>query len=436
MIEISKNANENYLAKIIRVRELVPIEGANNIQTTSVDFQEVVISNDVSQGDIMVYFPIEFAINLDYLNYTNSFSDIKMNKDENALPGFFGKKGRVKAVRLMKGKVRSMGYLVPIADIKSFFGEFDHDEYINMFFDTINGVLIGKKYVVPSKTEGNGNKQGKKPKVSRLIDGQTHFHIKTPNFRHNVININPMDEITITRKTHGTSFWVSNVLVKRKLSFVEKVLVKLGVNISDTEYDYVYGSRRVVKNDNLDDPKKHDHFYKSDIWGEIKEELKEHIPKGFTLYGEALGFTKTGEAIQKGFDYGCAVGYHKEEIYRITQTTADGFVTELSSNEIIEFCNKSGLTPSKELFKGRGMWQRPEVDINLPNWSTLFIESLEKEYLEKDAWDCRPTVPDEGIVIRVEGLFSYEVYKLKSFRFLEHEGHVLDKGESDLESEN
>jgi len=39
-------------------------------------------------------------------------------------------------------------------------------------------------------------------------------------------------------------------------------------------------------------------------------------------------------------------------------------------------------------------------------------------------------------VIRKEGLFGYDAFKLKSFRFLEFESAELDKGQSDMESEN
>ena len=49
---------------------------------------------------------------------------------------------------------------------------------------------------------------------------------------------------------------------------------------------------------------------------------------------------------------------------------------------------------------------------------------------------CNNKVPEEGIVVRKESLFSCDSYKLKSFRFLEFETKQLDKGESDIESEN
>jgi hypothetical protein len=49
---------------------------------------------------------------------------------------------------------------------------------------------------------------------------------------------------------------------------------------------------------------------------------------------------------------------------------------------------------------------------------------------------CNNKVPEEGIVVRKESLFSCESYKLKSFSFLEKESKELDKGVIDIESDN
>ena len=43
-------------------------------------------------------------------------------------------------------------------------------------------------------------------------------------------------------------------------------------------------------------------------------------------------------------------------------------------------------------------------------------------------------VPEEGICVRKEGLVI-EIFKLKSFRFLEKESKQLDKGEVDIETQ-
>ena len=47
---------------------------------------------------------------------------------------------------------------------------------------------------------------------------------------------------------HNSSGISSNVLVKKKLKLYEKVLTKLGVNIPDTEYGYIYSSGKPKSN--------------------------------------------------------------------------------------------------------------------------------------------------------------------------------------------
>ena len=46
---------------------------------------------------------------------------------------------------------------------------------------------------------------------------------------------------------------------------------------------------------------------------------------------------------------------------------------------------------------------------------------------------CTNKVPEEGIVVRKESLFSCDAYKLKSFRFFEKESSDLDAGVVDIE---
>ena len=350
--------------------------------------------------------------------------------------GFFDENGRVRAMRLRGEK--SMGYIVPIGVIMEWSGlgkEYaDGETLISQEFDTINNKLLVEKYVVVKKG-GAVARQGKKPQLSRLIEGQVHLHIDTENLRKNSHKINPNDTISITYKTHGTSWWVGNVLAKRKLSVLEKVSKFFGGNVQDEEYDLIYGSRKVVKNKAFGDPKGKDHFFGYDLWEDIKNEVGEHIPKGWTLYGEMLGYDKNGKAIQKGFDYGCSVGFNKPlnkiEVYRITNTTPDGLVTELSYPEIKQFCDKVGLTCSHLMFYGKASEIVPEVDG--VDWNESFVRTLEEKYNEKNCFMCENKVPEEGVVVRVESLFECKSYKLKSFKFLEWETKELDKGIENIE---
>ncbi len=389
-----------------------------------------------------VYFPVESKINEMFLAETNSYSDKEMNIDSDK-KGYFGRKGRVKATRLRGEK--SMGYIVPIQTVVKWAGyEYGTAVDVGTEFDTINGIKLVEKYVVKTKGEPRV-KQGKKPALSRLVDGQVHLHVDTENLRRNAHKINPDDVISITYKTHGTSWWVGNVIVKRKLKFWEKVGKFLGFDISDLKYDLVYGSRRVVKNKAFEDPKGQDHYFGYDLWEGIKDEIGHKIPKGYTLYGEMIGYDANGRAIQKGYDYGCQIGatQHKLEVYRITYVNYDGEVQELSYPQIAEFCKKYDLTPAHLYYYGTAMdWLVHNLDLSDVealddrNFQEYFVPTLEKVFNEKDCWMCENKVPEEGIIVRKDNLYSCESYKLKSFRFLEWESKELDKGIVDVESEN
>lgn len=447
MLEISKEANPNYLCKVVELKGLKKHSNADRLQTVDINFNTVITGLDAKDGDVYVYFPVEGKISKDFLSKTNSFREKTLNADPEQA-GFFEENCRVKAMRL-RGE-RSMGYIVPVETVWEWAGlsVVDGKSWANTEFDTINGKKLVEKYVV--KKREPREKQGKTPKVSRLIDGQVHLHVDTEQLQRNAHKFNRNDFISITYKTHGTSWWVSNVLVKRKLSWLEKLGQKLGLNIQDKEYDLIYGSRKVVKNKSFDDPKQKDHFYGYDLWEDIKNHVGENLPKGYSLYGEMLGYDKNGGFIQKGYDYGCKPdgdGFNehnpqaKLEVYRVTHTNEDGVVTELDYPQMVQFCDKLGLkTPYLYHWGTVEDWLVDYIEYfdveDDRDVQELFVNKLKEVYNEKDCWMCVNKVPEEGVVVRKENFFECDSYKLKAFRFLEWESKELDKGESDIESEN
>jgi hypothetical protein len=438
MIQISEKANPNYLCKVVQLKGLSKHFNADRLQTVLIDFQTVITGMNAKEGDIYVYFPVESCISPSFLSFSNSFKEEGLNSDPTET-GFFERNCRVKAMRLRGEK--SMGYIVPASLIAEWANvpEYRISSMVDQEFDTVNDMLLVKKYEVKTKTQNCGDKNGKKPQLSRIIEGQIHLHVDTENLRKNVHLVNPPDDISITYKTHGTSWWVSNVLVKRFLPLKDRIAKWFGVKVVEEEYDLVYGSRRVVKNLELGDPKAKEHYYKYDLWGEIKKEIGHLIPKGYTFYGEMIGYDHNGRFIQDGYDYGCRPKEHKLEVYRITKTNPDGFVTEFTHKEISEMCNKLGLNASVSFYRGRAVDLfnvESSEPISTDTWREKFVEFLEQNYNEKDCFLCVNKVPEEGIVLRRESLFDFQAYKLKSFRFLEAETKQLDSGKEDLESQN
>lgn len=88
-----------------------------------------------------------------------------------------------------------------------------------------------------------------------------------------------------------------------------------------------------------------------------------------------------------------------------------------------------------ELFYGRAKELLADNRLNNKTWQNRFLRIVKDKYNEKDCYMCANKLPEEGVVIRVEGL-DFEAYKQKSFRFLQNESSLLDKGESNIEDDN
>ena len=225
----------------------------------------------------------------------------------------------------------------------------------------------------------------------------------------------------------------------------EEILKKLGVNINDKVYDLLYSSRRVIKNDDLNTQA--NHYYSSDVWGDVAKTFEYAVQKGYTLYGEIVGYTRDGAYIQKGYDYGCIQPIYEDEyvedvhyrvyVYRITFTNEDGNVSELSWRQIKAYCQHFGINHVPEYYFGKLV----DFDKSLKKiksdeeFNETIIKLLEEKYLEKYCEFCGNRVPSEGIVLRVDELFNFDAYKLKSFAFMEWESKQLDDNIIDIEAE-
>lgn len=426
--------NSNYCAVVVEIKTLVPIENCDNVVHAIIMGNHVVVSKETQIGAIGLYFPLETRLSNEYLKTNNLYRKSELNSDPEE-KGYFEENGRIRCVKFRGNK--SEGLFMPIESIAEFLEKGD-DPVIGDEFDELNGVNICSKYVVKkSKEQGLGNKQkkGRNPKVSKLIDGQFNFHQDTSMMYKNMHKIKPDSLLSITYKLHGSSGISSNIICKKSLKWYEKVLTKLKVNIVSSDYDNIYASRKVVKNEDLNPNA--NHFYNEDIWGIANNELKEFLQKGMTFYYEIVGFLPGGGAIQGNFDYGCAPGEHAIYIYRITYTNTDGKVFEYSAKQVQDFCRINGLKAVPQLYYGyaRDLYNENISEENLEEWQNAFLEVLKEKFNEKDCFMCKNVVPEEGCVIRLEDLWL-EAFKCKSERFYAYETKELDKGISNIEDEN
>jgi len=270
-----------------------------------------------------------------------------------------------------------------------------------------------------------------------MVENQFRLHVDTEQFKKNMWKISPLTTISVSRKVHGTSAVIGNVLVKRRLSVFEKIMKFIGVNIKDTEYDLVYSSRNVIKNEYFNSEAKNGGFYDTNIWEMWANRIKGLIPKGITLYGEIIGYLPSGSEIQKGYNYGCKEGESAFLVYRVTQTNEDGQVIEFTKPMVEEFCARNGLENVEYFYYGKAKGMYPEIPRD-DDWNDTFLAALEGDKnIGMNNAPCilnENKVPSEGIVVRIESMYNPVPMKLKNFAFYEHETKMMDKGVEDIET--
>lgn len=468
--QLLSDANPNYVGSLVRISHLRPHTNADKLQIATIFGNSVVVGTDIVVGDYGMFFPLESQLQPKFLSQYNLYRNETLNSDVNK-KGFFEENGRVRAVKLRGEK--SEGIFIHI-DKNDLFGAKDL-EFKPPFKDTpydfnlIDGDLIVKKYIIKnSQIQGSGKTKSDRKivkKFNRIVENQFRLHVDTEQLKKNIHKLNLDDYIGVHYKKHGTSWVVGNVLTNKVPTWKDRIAKFFGIPVEDKEYGVIYSSRKVIKNQYIN-PEQKNGYYDYDLWKDIADNLGDRIPKGWTLYGEAVGYLPTGGMIQAPFDYGCEPGIYKIYVYRITVTNSDGKIIELDDKQIEEFCEKNGLL-YKDTFMYYGTVKdhinelsleiigqeilspsenrtelvklvenlAEDVDNNDDRWRDGYITLLVKKYNDKDCYMCANSVPEEGVVIRKQKLFDYDAFKLKSFRFLEKETKDLDKGIISIEDE-
>lgn len=410
--------NPNYAATIVKLPALLALEGADNLVGVPLYGFQAIVDKSHSVGEIGVVFPPEVQLDETFCKENNLFRHQEQNKDPDA-KGYLEDNRRVRAIKL-RGPRSDCLFLAleSLAYTGANLGELAEGDT----FDVLNGKEICQKYVI--KTKGSGRQQQKQEKKFVRVDPRLFpEHFDSENYFRNS-HLIPQDAwVYVTQKIHGTSWRGTRSLVLRKLSWRDRIAKRLGVKVLEQEWDAVAGSRKVIKDPNNPDQ---NHFYESDIWTHYLERVENLIPEGFIVYGEIIGYTPEGAAIQTNYTYDLLPKTCELYVYRVAVVNVRGVTVDLSWPQVRQFCLERDLKHVPDLWEGR------HADLDAKDWLDCRFSDAGHE----NALSLGPNqkLVDEGICIRVDGLMP-TILKAKSPIFLGHETKLLDKGEVNLEDE-
>ena len=410
-MKLKEPVNESYAATIVKLDHTYPLDNSDNLVGARFFGHSAVVPKSYPQG-LYVMFSAETQLSEEYCRENNLFRHGNLNKDESK-SGYIEDNRRIRAIKL-RGNTSNC-VVMPLESL-SYTGadlsEFNEGDT----FDELAGHPICQKYVVKSTAR---EVKTQAPKFSRVDKRLMPEHIKTVQYWRHAQQFNERP-VVITQKVHGTSVRISNIPVAKTLTWKDRLAKKFGVSVSEHEYDYVYGSRRVIKDSRADQ----NHFYDEDIYTAVGEKVKDAVPKNYILYGEIIGWVNNEKPIQPNYTYNLKPGSNELYIYRIATVNLDGFVTDLSWDGVKEFCKERGLNHVPELTRSMG-WDETVTDhyMNKRYYDEGFSQAIPLS---------DPKTKDEGICIRYEAQVPV-IAKAKCSEFLGHETKILDKGEIDVE---
>ena len=418
-MKLKEPKNPNYAAQIVEVRQINELENSDNLVGVPLLGMQAIVSKDTEIGTVGVVFVAETQLSEEYAKENNLFRDKTKNKDKSKT-GFIEDNRRVKAIKL-RGN-RSDALFMPLDSLK--YTKVDLGELkLGDAFEELKGKEICKKYETARKSVHTHEKN--KLKVFKRVDEKMFpRHYDTSQYYRVSGTFKPNTEIVVTQKLHGTLLRFSNIPVKRKTTWRDRIASKLGVKVQKEEYEHVYGSNRVIKDANSKDQQ---HFYEQDVWTDAGKRFDDLIPENFVVYGELVGWSPDGKPLQQNYTYQLPHATNAFYVYRVAQINGQGIMTDLSWGQVKEFCRDRGMKYVPELWRGR------HQDFNPDEWLDVgYHEDLHGGYSQALPLD-KESPCDEGVCIRVEGLAPY-ITKLKSPEFYAHETAQMDAGGEDVEA--
>lgn len=511
LLTCSENMVSEYCASVVRIGELRPIEGSDFLVQTYINGCSIVIRKDeVKEGDVLLYAPIETQLCHEFLSVNNMYELHEFELNENATEvaklkieadtllakhnrmlaeantgstetpnaydgeflrqseeklseakskcGYFTHTRRIRMINLRK--VPSMGFLFhldSLAKWKPEVANINLEELVGSDFDTVCGELFIKVYVPNvQESRGHGRRRDKSVKSKQfemLNPGNYTIHYETQQLGKSIGRFTPSTEVVISTKIHGSLGQYAHIIVNRPHDFGMKWFNKLyrflvpdKWQLKDSQYEYVYGSHKQIKNADINpQAAANGGFYGIDIWSKYNELLAPYIPEGMVVYGEIFGYVNgTDSGIQGEYDYKCNKGENKYMPYRIYVNQPDGTKKEWEVTDVHDWTVKlmeehpelkEHLFPLDILYKGTLQDLYPELDPENHWWEEFLIkiQNDKRFFMEMKEPLCKNKVPREGVVIRITNDPIAEAFKQKTVKFRDWEEKKVDAGLVDME---
>lgn len=391
---------------------------------------QVIVGLDVKDGDIGVLFEADGQLSDEFCQLNDLYP--RFDEDGKRInSGFIDSKNRRVRAQNFRGE-KSEGFWCPL----SYFNHYDVSQLVEGFeFTEINGKPICNKYETEATKRAKSG--GMKTKKENAMFPE---HFDTKQFVREIADVNlaKYSKVIISEKLHGTSFRYAHVLDNRKLSWFEKLLLKLKVNIQTKEWQYLMGTRRVI----LEHSTGEGYYGDESFRYKACERLYDNLQKGEIIYGEIVGYVSGNRPIMNSvntkslkdkeftkrygetmtFSYGCEPDQQKIYVYRIVHINEDGHIVELTWEQVKARCNKLGVDYVPELTQYRVAHLLDKRDLT---------DSVNRHVEGESTLDNRHI--REGVCVRFESGEDVVILKHKSFNFKVLEGIIKDSEAVDIE---
>lgn len=415
----------SYQAFIVSLKNIRKHPNADRLLLADALNCQIIVGLDSKDGDKGIYFPCDGRLSEEFATK----NDLIRRKDADGKPagGMFGDNRKVR-IQKFRGEI-SNGFWCPISFLEFLLNKKELVKLEEGFaFDTINGTRICEKYITVATQRAANSKSKSK---NRSETPTFPCHIDTKQLKYFVDQIPKGSILTITGKLHGTSQRIGNVLDVIELTKVKKWVNKIYPLFKEKqEYKYLNGTRRVILNYKKKNEKG---YYSDDFRDKAIQPFIDKLHPGEIIYFEVCGYESIGKPIMQvvdtkclqdkdftikygekmTYDYGCKDGENKVFIYRIGYSMPDGYIIDLSWDDVKKRAAQLGVLTVPEIippFIYDGDSQKLLELCKEHSIGTDFIGSHWRE----------------GVVVAIQSNLNWNAYKLKNDYFLMMEGVIKD----------